>query len=90
MDLTFMAVSMNHVTKEKTDSIPVILRDLLEEISIPEKTLPQRTNCVSLKEQCTQLKEICSKISTEIKFFFLPCPKSQFLEWTDAGPGVSL
>ena len=81
--------------KEKTNSVPVILRELLQEISTTDKTLLQRSNCVTLKEQRTQLKEIIkeirnNKISKEIKLFFLPCPKSRFLECTYAGLGVSV
>ena len=77
---------INRVMKEKIDSIPVILRELLQEISTTDKTLLQRNNCIALKERRTQLKEIIkeirnNKISKEIKLFFLPCSKSQFLEW---------
>ena len=72
-----------------------MLRELLQEISTTDKTVLQRSNCITLKEQQTQLKEIIkeitnNKISKEIKLFFLPCPKSRFLEWTYTGFGVSL
>ena len=87
--------SSDRVMKEKIDSIPVILRELFQEISTTDKTLLQRSNCIILKEQRTQLKEIIkeirnNKISKEIKLFVLPCPKSRFLEWTYAGLGVSV
>ena len=73
---------INRVMKEKIDSIPVILRELLQEISTTDKTLLQKCACIALKEQRTQLKEIIkeirnNKISKEIKLFFLPCPKSR-------------
>ena len=69
--------------EKKNDSIPAILRELLQEISTIDKTLLQRINCITLREQRTQLKEIIkeignNKISKEIKLFFLPCPKSRF------------
>ena len=54
--------SIKHVMKEKTDSIPVMLRELLQEISITDKTLLQRSNCITVKEQQTQLKEIIKEI----------------------------
>ena len=40
---------INRVMKEKIDSIPVILRELLQEISTTDKTLLQRSNCITLK-----------------------------------------
>ena len=49
--------SINRVMKEKIDSIPVILRELLQEISTTDKTSLQRSNCTILKEQRTQLKK---------------------------------
>ena len=55
-------ISIKRVMKEKTDSIPVILRELLQEISITDKTLLQRSNCITVKEQQTQLKEIIKEI----------------------------
>ena len=87
--------SISCVMKEKVDSIPVILRELLQEISTTDKTLLQRSNCITLKELSSLLKEIIkgirnNKISKEIKLFFLPCPKSRFLEWIYAGLGVSV
>ena len=77
MDLTFMTVtkaSIDRVIKEKIDSIPIILRQLLQEISTTDKTLLQRSNCITLKERRTQLKEIIkeirnNKLSKEIKLF---------------------
>ena len=59
--------SMNHVIKEKDDSIPVTLRELLQEISIMEKTLLQRINCSTLKY--TQLKEVCNKYQKKSSSF---------------------
>ena len=77
MDLTSMTVtkaSINRVMKEKIDCIPVILIELLAEISTTDKTLLHRSDCITLKEQRTQLKEIIkeiknNKISKEIKLF---------------------
>ena len=44
---------INRVIKERIDSIPAILRELLQEISTTDKTLLQRSNFITLKEQRT-------------------------------------
>ena len=49
--------SINRVMKEEVDSIPVILRELLQEISTADKTLLQKSNCITLKEQRTEVKK---------------------------------
>ena len=69
---------VNRLMKEKIDSIPVMFRELPQEISATDKTLLQRSNCITLKKQRTHLKEIIkeirsNRISKEIKLFFLPC-----------------
>ena len=79
--MTVTKAGINRVMTEKIASIPVILRELLQEIITTDKNLLQRSNCITLKEQRTQLKEIIkeirnNKISKEIKLFFLSCRQS--------------
>ena len=72
------------ILKPKLDSLHSAVISMRNQISVT------KLKADKIWESEVKIVDICLSILKEISRFRVPQPKSRYLEWTDAGPGVGI
>ena len=82
--------SFNDQESKHFEEIIPALRDLIVAIDQCMERLGKKEKGSELLDMVQNLVQKCAGIRVLVDSVHLPLPKSQFFEWTDAGPGVSV